>query len=71
MNERRGCSKLQDTLTFDTEPIVAFLLGEPDGKPVIDLLQKVQSNTITGYINVFNLTEVYYTVARLNSHIAE
>jgi len=47
-----------------TEPIVAFFFGEVGAKPVIDLLQKIQSYDIEGYINIVNLTEVYYAIAR-------
>jgi|WetSurMetagenome_2_1015567.scaffolds.fasta_scaffold282021_1 predicted nucleic acid-binding protein len=52
------------TLTFDTEPIVAFFFGEPEAKVVIEFLQKIQSKDIEGYINIVNLAEVYYTIAR-------
>ena len=62
---------MQDSLTFDTEPIVAFLLGEPGAKPIIDLLQKIQNGDIKGCINIFNLTEVYYIVDRFNSTLAK
>ena len=60
-----------DCLTFDTEPIVAFFFGEPGAKPVIDLLQKIQSNDIVGYINILNLTEVYYAIARRDPKVAD
>jgi predicted nucleic acid-binding protein len=62
---------LQIKLTFDTEPIVAFFLGEPEAKQVIDLLEKIQSNDIEGTINIINLTEVYYTIARKDQKVAE
>jgi predicted nucleic acid-binding protein len=62
---------LQTILTFDTEPIVAFFFGEPGAKPVIDLLQKIQNNDAEGYINVVNLTEVYYAIARRDAKAAE
>ncbi|MCW3983839.1 MAG: PIN domain-containing protein [Candidatus Bathyarchaeota archaeon] len=60
-----------DCLTFDTEPIVAFFRGEPWARQVIDLLQKVQNKDAEGYINIFNLTEVYYTIARRELKAAE
>jgi predicted nucleic acid-binding protein len=62
---------LQINLTFDTEPIVAFFLGEPGARQVIDLLEKIKSNDIEGYINIFNLTEVYYAIARRDLKAAE
>ena len=60
-----------DSLTFDTEPIVAFFFGESGAKPVIELLEKIQSRDIIGYINILNLTEVYYAIARRDSKVAD
>ncbi len=60
-----------DALTFDTEPIVAFFFGEPGAKPVIDLLEKMQNHDVIGYINILNLTEVYYTIARRDPKVAD
>jgi predicted nucleic acid-binding protein len=62
---------LLDCLTFDTEPIVAFFFGEHGAKPVIELLQKIQRQDIVGYINILNLTEVYYAIARRDPKVAE
>jgi predicted nucleic acid-binding protein len=62
---------LLDTLTFDAEPIVAFFLGEPGAKFITGLLEKIQNKDIHGYINIFNLTEVYYMTARFNILLAE
>lgn len=58
-------------LTFDTEPIIAFFLGEPGAKQVIALLQSIQRHDSEGYINIVNLTEVYYALARHDPKIAE
>ena len=60
-----------DSLTFDTEPIVAFFFGESGAKPVIELLEKIQSRDIIGYINILNLTEVYYAIARRDPKVAD
>lgn len=60
-----------ETITFDTEPIVSFFLGEAGAKPVIDLLLKIQSGDIEGYINIVNLTEVYYAIARRDAKAAD
>jgi predicted nucleic acid-binding protein len=62
---------LQDSLTFDTEPIVAFFFGESGAKPVIELLEKIQGRDIIGYINILNLTEVYYAIARRDPKVAD
>ena len=71
MSGKRGCSELQENLTFDTEPIVAFFFGEPAAKPVIGLLEKIQTNDLVGYMNILNLTEVYYSIARRDPKAAE
>ena len=60
-----------DILTFDTEPIVAFFLGEPGAKQVIAILQSIQRKDSEGYINIINLAEVYYAIARHDQKIAE
>ncbi len=49
-----------ETLTFDTEPIVAYFFGEAGAEPVIDILEKIQIGDTQGYVNIINLTEVYY-----------
>jgi predicted nucleic acid-binding protein len=60
-----------ETLTFDTEPIVAFFFGEPGAKLVVDLLEKIQLNDAKGYINIVNLTEVYSAIARKDPKVAD
>ncbi len=62
---------MQETLTFDTEPILALFLDETGANMVADLLQRVQNSDAVGYINIFNLMEVYYTLARYNIKAAE
>jgi predicted nucleic acid-binding protein len=58
-------------LTFDSEPIVAFFFGEPGARLVTNLLEKTQAKDIQTYINIFNLTEVYYAIARREPKAAE
>jgi predicted nucleic acid-binding protein len=60
-----------ERLTFDSEAILAFYLGEKGGEIVRDHLQKVQNGDAEGYINVLNLTEIYYILHRVNPEIAE
>ncbi len=62
---------MQTKLTFDTEPIVALFLNEPGATFVAGLLEKTQNNDIEGYINILNLTEIYYTIARKNMKAAD
>ena len=58
-------------VTFDSEPILAFFLGEMGGEQVRDILEKVESNEVEAYINVVNLTEVTYILLRLGLQVAE
>ena len=62
---------MQTSLTFDTEPILALFFDEPGANFVADLLQKIQINDLQGYINVINLAEVYYSIARKDLKAAE
>lgn len=61
---------MQESLTFDSEPILAFFLGETGGEIVRDCLAKIQRKEISGFMNVINLTEVYYILYRLNPSLA-
>lgn len=58
-------------VTFDSEPILAFFLGERGGEQARDILEKIESKEVEGYINVVNLTEVTYTLQRLSIKVAE
>jgi len=58
-------------LTFDSEAILAFFLGEAGAELVRDNLEKVQKGEIEGYINILNLTEIYYILSRVSPKIAE
>lgn len=55
-----------ERLTFDSEPLLAFFLGEVGGEIVSGCLTKIQNKEIEGFISVINLTEVYYILYRLN-----
>ncbi len=60
-----------ERLTFDSEAILAFYLGEKGGETVRDCLQKVQSGEAEGYINILNLAEIYYILCRVDPALAE
>ena len=60
-----------DLLTFDSEPILAFFLGEAGGQQVVDILEKIEKGEAQGYINVINLTEVHYILSRISPEVAE
>ena len=60
-----------DRLTFDTEAILAFYFGEEGAEVVGDSLSRVRNREVEGFINVLNLTEVYYILCRLAPELAE
>lgn len=62
---------MQNSLTFDTEPILALFFNETGATFVADLLQKIQKAELEGYINIVNLTEVYYAIARRDPKAAD
>lgn len=62
---------MPERLTFDSEAILAFYLGEKCGEIVRDSLEKVQKGEAEGYINVLNLTEIYYILCRVDPELAE
>ncbi|MDH5811698.1 MAG: PIN domain-containing protein [Candidatus Methanomethylicaceae archaeon] len=62
---------MSERLTFDSEAILAFYLGEEGGEIVRDCLIKVQNGDAEGYVNVINLTEIYYILYRVDPRLAE
>lgn len=58
-------------IVFDTETLLAFYLGEPAGKEVERHLVKTMKGETKGYLNIVNLTELYYILYRKNPEIAE
>lgn len=62
---------MPERFTFDSEAILAFYLGEKGGEVVRDCFEKVQSGAAEGYINVLNLTEIYYILCRVSPELAE
>jgi len=62
---------MPERYTFDSEAILAFYLDEEGAEVVEDCLEQVQSGAAEGYINVINLTEIYYILSRVNPELAE
>ena len=62
---------MSERLTFDSEAILAFFLGEAGAELVRDNLEKVQKGETEGYINILNLAEIYYILSRVNPALAE
>ncbi len=67
---RSGLNVLE-RLTFDSEPILAFYLGETGGEIVNEFLKKIQKGEAEGYINIISLTEIYYILSRGSPLVAE
>jgi predicted nucleic acid-binding protein len=62
---------VSERYTFDSEAILAFYLDEEGAEVVEDCFEKVQSGAAEGYINVINLTEIYYILKRVSPDLAE
>lgn len=62
---------MPELLTFDSEAILAFYLGEEGAEVVRDRLEKIQSGEVRGYINVLHLAEIYYILYRVSPELAE
>ena len=60
-----------ERLTFDSEAILAFYFGEKGQEIVRDCLDRVQRGEAEGYINIVNLTEIYYILCRVDPALAE
>ena len=58
------------TFVFDTEALLSFYLGEPGGKKVEAYLQEMTRGESEGFLNVVNLSEIYYILFRKNPVIA-
>ena len=56
---------------FDTEALLAFYLGEQGGREVENRLVRITKGEISGYLNIINLTELYYILYRKNPELAE
>lgn len=59
------------SIVFDTEALLAFYLGEQGGKGVEKRLVKIMKGEIRGYMNLINLTELYYILYRRSPDLAE
>jgi predicted nucleic acid-binding protein len=62
---------VKERLTFDSEAILAFFLGQTGGDLVRDSLKKIQSSQTDGYINIISLAELYYVLSRISPETAE
>ena len=58
-------------IVFDTESLLIFYLGEKGADQVKTYLEKVQDKEIEGFLNIVNLTELYYILYRKSPKVAE
>jgi predicted nucleic acid-binding protein len=58
-------------VVFDTETLLVFYLDEPGADTVEELLRKVQNKETRGFLNIVNLTELYYILYRKGPVIAD
>lgn len=59
------------SVVFDTEPLLAFYRGEPGAADVEETLNKVIDGSVKAYVNIVNLTELYYILHRYSPEVAE
>jgi predicted nucleic acid-binding protein len=54
------------SLVFDSEPLIAYFIGEPSAFKVVELLRKKSDGELNAYINLVNISEIYYIVHRID-----
>ena len=59
------------SLTFDSKPLIAYFLGEETAKQIVPLLQGILNGETVAYINIVNLSEIYYILHRINPSIVD
>lgn len=57
-------------VVFDTEALLIFYLGERGADAVEVLLNKIQEKQMKGFLNIVNLTELYYILYRKDPVVA-
>ena len=59
------------SVVFDTEPLLVFYMGEEGDTVVEEMLERVVDGDLQAYINIVNLTELYYILHRYSPEAAE
>ena len=59
------------SVVFDTEPLLAFYMGEEGDTVVEEMLNRVVDGGVRAYINIVSLTELYYILHRFSPEAAE
>lgn len=58
-------------VVFDTEVLLSFYFGEEGSEVVEEVLSRISMGTEIGLINIVNLTELWYVLARKDPQIAD
>jgi predicted nucleic acid-binding protein len=58
-------------IVFDTQALIIFYMDENGADRVANLLEQVLDGEISGYMNVVNLTELYYILCRKSRKLAD
>lgn len=59
------------SIVLDTQAILILYMGEKGADRIADLLAQILEGKIKGYMNVVNLAELYYILARKSRKVAE
>ena len=59
------------SIVLDTQAVLVLYLGEKGADRVAKLLSEVAERKIRGYMNIANLAELYYILARKSVKVAE
>jgi len=58
-------------LVFDTGALLTFYLNEAGSDKIEEYLVNIQRGDAIGYLNIVNLTELYYVLYRLDPKLAK
>lgn len=59
------------SIVLDTQAVLILYMGEKGSEKVAGLLGQVVNGKIKGYMNVVNLAELYYILARKSRKVAD
>ncbi len=58
------------SFVFDAQALLSLYLGEVGAEKVANRLAQVQRGEASGYVNIMNLTELYYILYRKSKRLA-
>jgi predicted nucleic acid-binding protein len=62
---------LAKRIVFDSQPLLSYFLQEESADKVEDLINQVERASHEGYINIVNLIELRYILAKAGKDLAE